>query len=443
MKQTKQKITILFAVLTLIFTACEKDIIEPDVNRRTTNGGVVSGNEAKGRFDNKPFVWDYTVMPFLSPNEIFIGTLTLPKDGVSQNAFRSRRSDGGRSDSGRSSGTDRGSNGDRGGSRDRGGNTTNTTEYEAGLIVQNPTGVYVGAVYPLSSIESGLFDKEVVSLPKNPVRMLFKFPMDYRFQMSNTKDEWEYSEGLEQALSSDKYRDHVSSLNEGSKEEVGYSITEYSALSDVEKAFGANVKLGSIFSSKIQLNSKTVNVRGRMLAYLVGKNFKVSMVTPSNGFYVNEADNKRGDLAYLRALSYGKLAFVSIESSYSYEEVKKAFEVGVKYKFIDVGANYDEKTKNIFASSRITIMAIGDNTKETFYMNSPENLKDIFNTSYTKFAYGKPIFVELNKVIDGSTFIPGGGRSSGDRGGDSGGRRGSDGGRTGGSDGGRTGGSRR
>lgn len=78
-------------------------------------------------------------------------------------------------------------------------------------------------------------------------------------------------------------------------------------------------------------------------------------------------------------------------------------------------------------------MAIGDNTKESFYMNNPENLKEIFTTSYTKFAYGKPVFVELNKVIDGSAFIPGqennsssdgrtSGSGSGDRTGSSGGR---------------------
>ncbi|MDO5664086.1 MAG: hypothetical protein Q4G63_02365 [Bacteroidia bacterium] len=380
--------------MAVTFSACEKEGLESDINQKTPQKKTTLTE--KGRFDNKPFEWDYTCMPFLLPNEVFIGTLSFPHDIAPQQTTRS-----GENRSGRSSGSHRTSSGNRGGT------TTNTSEYEAGLIVQNPTGVYVGAVYPFSSIESGLFDKEVVNLKKNPIRMLFKFPMDYRFQMTNTKDEWEYSEGLEQALNSDKYRDHVSSLNEGSKEEVGYSITEYSSLSDVEKAFGANVKLGSIFTSKIQLNSKNVNAKGRMLAYLVGKNFKVSMVTPPNGFFVNESDNKRDNLTYLRALSYGKLAFVSIESSYSYEEVKKAFEVGIKYKFIDAGANYDEKTKNIFASSRITIMAIGDNTKETFYMNSAENLSSIFSTSYTKFAYGKPIFVEMNKVFDGSAFIPG------------------------------------
>lgn len=366
MTKAKQKNIVYLALLIAVFSACENDIIEPSVSRRTIHKEVVL--EEKGRFDNKPFEWDYTFMPFLSPNVIFIGTLSFPADTVPPSILRSKE--------------------------------------KAGLKVQNSTGIYVGAVYPFSSIESGLFDKEIVSLEKNPIRMLFKFPMDYRFQMVDTKDKQEYLGGLGQALDSDKYRDHVSSLNEGARLEVGYSITEYSALSDVEKAFGANPELGSVFASKIQSNSKTVNVNGRMLAYLVGKNFKVSMVTPTNGFFVNEEDNKRDNLAYLRALSYGKLAFVSIESSYSYEEVKKAFEVGVKYKFIDAGANYDQKTKDVFAGSRITIMAIGDNTKETFYMNSTENLKEIFHTSYTKLAYGKPIFVEMNKVVDGGAFIP-------------------------------------
>ncbi len=419
MKTTRQKITVLFTVLAIAFTACKNDIVEPDENKRTNDEVVVSKDNGKGRFDNKPFEWNYTFMPFLSPSEIFIGTLSLPMDTLlSGTTLRSGRS-------GRSSGSDRGSS--------AGKNEGGAFGYESGLIVRNPTGVYVGAVYPFSSIESGLFDKEVVNLEKNPVRMLFKFPMDFRFQMSNTKDEREYSEGLEMALGSDKYRDHVASLNEGSMEEVGYSITEYSALSDVEKAFGANVKLGSMFTSKIQLNSKKVNINGRLLAYLVGKNFKVSMVTPANGFFVNEDNNKRDNLAYLRSISYGKLAFVSIESSYSYEEVKEAFETAIKYKFVDGDANYDQKTKEIFASSKITIMAIGDNTKESFYMNNPENLKEIFTTSYTKFAYGKPVFVELNKVIDGSAFIPGqennsssdgrtSGSGSGDRTGSSGGR---------------------
>lgn len=353
MNQTKQSIAILFSILALVFTACEKETLEPDT--KTTSGTTTP--QTGGRFDNKLFEWDYSFMPFLSPNETFVGTVTLP---------------------------------------------------------QNNSGFYVGAVYPFPAIESGLFDKDVVNIEKNPVRMLFKFPMDYRHQMSNTKDESEYSKVLELALNSDKYRDHVISLNEGNKEETGYNITEYASLSDVEKAFGANVKSGTVFASKIQQNSKAVNVKGRMLACVVGRNFKVSMVTPSSGFFANESDNQRDNLAYVRALSYGKLAFISIESSYSYEEVKEAFEAGIKYKFIGAGAGYDEKTKNVFADSRITIMVTEDSTKETFYINSTESLKDVFNTSYTKSAYGKPIFVELVKVIDGGAFIPS--ASAGNRG---------------------------
>lgn len=422
-------------VISLFIVSCSKETglpIEPAVNNPVET--------AEGRFDHTPFQWDYTYMPFLAPGEFFIGNINGV--GVNQeSAFHPLETRGGRS-----SGPHRDSSGGR--------NSGETPQNESGVIVQNPTGVYIGSVYPITSIDSGLFDKEVTNLKKNPVRMLFRFPTDFRYQMTDYKDEWEYSEALEKALNSKNYEDHVTSLSEGGKQETGYSITEYTSLKDIEKAFGANVKMGSVFSGEVAINSKNVNVQGRMLAYLVGRNFKVAMVSPANGFFEDANNNKRTDLAYVRSMSYGKLAFVSIESEYSYNEIKKAFEAGLKYKFVDANMKYDEHVKDVFAKSRITIMSIGDNSTESFYTNTTAVLENMFKTNYTKLAYGKPVFMELNKVNDGSIYLPGDGpssdegRSSGNRGSsggsrDTGGETGSGsndgGGRTGGRSSGRTG----
>lgn len=145
------------------------------------------------------------------------------------------------------------------------------------------------------------------------------------------------------------------------------------------------------------------------------------MTTPADGFFINQTDNS-GDCAYVKSISYGKISYVSIESEYSFSEVKSAFEVGVKYKFVGVDMKYEQKTLEVFSKSKITTLTTAENGKESYYMNAIENLSEIFKSDNTDKAYGKPIYTELSLTKDNSLFIPPVNNSGGNRPSNGGGR---------------------
>jgi hypothetical protein len=71
---------------------------------------------------------------------------------------------------------------------------------------------------------------------------------------------------------------------------------------------------------------------------------------------------------------------------------------------------YEQKILEVFSKSKITVLTISENGKESYYMNAIENLGEIFKSGYTDKAYGKPIYTELCKTTDNSLFIPAGNR---------------------------------
>lgn len=332
-------------------------------------------NEDKeiGRFDNSPFVWDeeHTLR---SESQIFIGDISAER--LMNNTTKNGRD----------------------------GYNSNNIE------ITNPNGIYVGVAYDASSFGT-TFDNEITE-PRNPIDIVFDFKDPYIDEVQKETGSIGYKLALKRAIKSEEYK---SSLR-ASKPSVEYSMTSYSSYSDIEKSIAGSAQYGAVFSAKVKASasSRNIKIQGRLLARMTGINFNVYMDTPikSKGFFKEMALNNsiRGwNPVYMRSLTYGKAVYMSIESSYSYENIKKAFQASFSIGFASAKIKANEEITRILNSSVVTIFVIDDNSQGYSFYNFDKigeinNL--LFSNKFDDVSYGFPIFCEGRYVLDNKVFKP-------------------------------------
>lgn len=387
-----KKMFLFVAILANMFISCDKNEPEKPVEKPNPQ----TESPVAGRFDNAPFQWDVVYAPNHPVDDIFIGSHNLfspygipsqVKNKDIRNAVDSYRG--------------------------------------ADTFILNPVGIYVGATYPAAALNNSTFDQDITK-PKNQTKLVYDFADPFLDKVDNI-DLFEYKYSLKKAVNSEEFKKQ----QQASKEQLEYYFTEFTSYSDIEKSFEGDVKLGKIFSAKVNYNSKKTNVKGRLMAKLISKNFSVVMATPpaNTGFFQDATYNaatgwgERNPPVYVKSITYGKVAFVAIESEYSYSEVKKALEAGISYKFVSANINMDQKTKEIFSKSTITILAINDDMKDIAFSNSIEALNKTISLNYSPVSYGVPIYYQGRYVTDNRLFTPAYQREGSGRNND-GGRRG-------------------
>jgi len=330
-----------------------------------------------GRFDYEPFKWD--VIKTSAPKDaMYVGDIIIPETN-SQISTRLNQDD---------------------------------------LIVSAPTGLYIGAVYPLNSINNYLFDNELMGA-RNPIDLIFEFNDPYFGTVQNETGSIGYQKALKNAVKSPEYADHV--LNKTNLS-TDYFLTQYYNLSDLEKIFNGNTGLFNIFSAKVQYNSKKTKINSKLVARLINVNFSAYMDMPIGGIfkdpeYVNSlnissrpgrtssGNSILSNYAYTRSISYGKVVYLSIESEYSYSEVKSVIETSISLSFGNLGGNLTVKQKEILSKSSLTIMVLSDSSTQSYFMDGLENLHDLFNAQYTNSVYGRPIYIQM-RHLDNKSYTP-------------------------------------
>lgn len=159
----KQKHYIYFVALCCLATgllgACsnedELDSIVVPQDNKTEN--------MQGRFDETPFVWDYTYSTEeeADSNQIFIGDLMQAglNEAVTTRATTNRRSYSNRT--GREEGVRRSTS------------STDENYRTEDIFISNPIPVYLGAVFPEK--EFGKSFKPEILYPRNPIDVIFNF----------------------------------------------------------------------------------------------------------------------------------------------------------------------------------------------------------------------------------------------------------------------------
>lgn len=350
----------------------------------------------KGRFDSEPFQWDY----FISTNpekkssdEFVVYPVKIQEDATPLTRSNTNRRRGETGSSSRRPGGTR-----PGGTRPSYTDSTTTSN----ILISDPNIIYVGAAFPESEFGKN-FSKELL-YPRNPIDISTSFPDSYIGEITKETGSLGYKKFLKEVLKSSEYKNFIQN---GGRESLDFQCTEFFSYSDISKAFSSNAGLANIFSAKVQSNSHKTNIKSRLLGQLISKNFTVTMEVPANGFFKDKSkDSSSENPVYVRSISYGKIALLAIESEYSFEEVKKAVEAGIKWKIFNAGGSFSAKDTEILQKSTITLYLISDDTKgeANQFFNSLDDIQRAFKINYSESNFGLPIFCKGFYTKDNSIF---------------------------------------
>lgn len=350
----------------------------------------------KGRFDSEPFQWDY----FISTNpekkssdEFVVYPVKIQEDATPLTRSNTNRRRGETGSSSRRPGGTR-----PGGTRPSYTDSTTTSN----ILISDPNIIYVGVAFPESEFGKN-FSKELL-YPRNPIDISTSFPDSYIGEITKETGSLGYKKFLKEVLKSSEYKNFIQN---GGRESLDFQCTEFFSYSDISKAFSSNAGLANIFSAKVQSNSHKTNIKSRLLGQLISKNFTVTMEVPANGFFKDKSkDSSSENPVYVRSISYGKIALLAIESEYSFEEVKKAVEAGIKWKIFNAGGSFSAKDTEILQKSTITLYLISDDTKgeANQFFNSLDDIQRAFKINYSESNFGLPIFCKGFYTKDNSIF---------------------------------------
>ncbi|WP_176589935.1 hemolysin [Elizabethkingia argenteiflava] len=363
----KKKLFLLLAWVLLLFNlACSREGPQGE--------NIISKDQQAGRFDNIPFSWDVSNG---DSHDIFIGDYSYNPLSTEQNKV-----------------------------------------VLASNIRINSLSVYPGAVYPLKNIQNFTFDAEV-RYPKKPYDLIFSFSDPYVIEdIDNEKGFTIYSTKLSQAVNSRNFNNYI---NSGVKKQVDYSATECFTYSDVQKAFSFNAGLGALFTANMSQNSQNKKYKTIYLARLIGTSFDVVFESNIHGFFKSDEYNQdakkfkgnpdggRRDGStvgrffssnpyYTKQVSYGKYAYLAIQSEYQYSKIKTAIEATFNIWKISGGGKYTKEATDILSKSVVTVLTTGDKSTEPFWGTSLENLYSIFNIKYDRNFYGFPVYAQMRTV---------------------------------------------
>lgn len=352
---------------------------------------VSRSTSEKGRFDSEPFQWDY----FISTNpekkssdEFVVYPVKIQEDATPLTRSNTNRRRGETGSSSRRPG----------GTRPSYTDSTTTSN----ILISDPNIIYVGAAFPESEFGKN-FSKELL-YPRNPIDISTSFPDSYIGEITKETGSLGYKKFLKEVLKSSEYKNFIQN---GGRESLDFQCTEFFSYSDISKAFSSNAGLANIFSAKVQSNSHKTNIKSRLLGQLISKNFTVTMKVPANGFFKDKSkDSSSENPVYVRSISYGKIALLAIESEYSFEEVKKAVEAGIKWKIFNAGGSFSAKDTEILQKSTITLYLISDDTKgeANQFFNSLDDIQRAFKINYSESNFGLPIFCKGFYTKDNSIF---------------------------------------
>lgn len=385
----KSRIFIILSTITaslgMLFSCTdENDLVDNFEQSTTSTRSEIDSQE--GRFDNEPFRWDYafsTDSVFVNNNvAIYPVEVSNEVDTTHHSRMKIR-------------GTTRPGTGGSGNHR-----TTSTGTTTDEMLIVDPNIVYVGAAFPESTFAKD-YSKELL-YPRNPIDIYTNFPDPYISEITKETGAIGYKKFLKEVVRSSEYKNF---LKGGEREGLDFQCAEIYSYSDIEKALSSNAGLAKIFTTKFKNSSKKTNTKSRLFAQLTSRNFTVTMDVPPMGFFKDKShDSGSENPVYIRSLTYGKIAIMAIESEYSFEEVKKALEAGIKFNLFSAGGNFTAKDQEILQKASFTICVISDESNVTQYFDSFDKVKDIFKVSFSENNYGLPIFCKGYYTKDNSIF---------------------------------------
>ncbi|WP_142688185.1 thiol-activated cytolysin family protein [Chitinophaga polysaccharea] len=190
-----------------------------------------------------------------------------------------------------------------------------------------------------------------------------------------------------------------------------FDMSQFTYYEELKLAIGANVSIGSMFSVGASFGKEKVEKNTGLIAKFIQKNFTLDMDLPSEGKLfdstVTPAMLAPYSPVYVSSITYGRMGIIKVESNYSYDAVKVAFNLAFKVSTVGGGVTVDAQTKKIIDESSIMVRTIGGEGSEvTKTIVGYDEFRKYIESggNYTAEAPGFPLYFTLSHVSDHSVF---------------------------------------
>ncbi|WP_160712313.1 thiol-activated cytolysin family protein [Chitinophaga solisilvae] len=190
-----------------------------------------------------------------------------------------------------------------------------------------------------------------------------------------------------------------------------FDMNQFTYYDELKLAFGANVNVGSVFSVGASYGKDKVEKRTGLVAKFIQKNFTLDMDIPDGGNLLDSTVNPAAlgpySPLYISSVTYGRMGILKVESDYSYDEVRFAFNVAFKAGIVGGTVTVDAKTKEIIEHSSIMVKTVGGEGDEiTKAINGYDEFRKYIQSggNYSSQTPGFPLYFTLSYLSDHSVY---------------------------------------
>lgn len=176
-----------------------------------------------------------------------------------------------------------------------------------------------------------------------------------------------------------------------------YNMSSYSYYEQLKVAFSSNINVASVFNLSVDYNKEKIKSRTGVLVRFEQQYYDITMDFPEDGSILkNNSDISKIRAEkpfYINSVTYGRIGIMSIESSYSYEEVTLSVKAAFTAKVVNGSLDLSITQKEILSKAIVKIYIIGgENSYKTVDGFEAFQKFIIEKGIYTPDAPGVPIY---------------------------------------------------
>ncbi|MCF2697774.1 thiol-activated cytolysin family protein [Phocaeicola vulgatus] len=255
----------------------------------------------------------------------------------------------------------------------------------------NPAYTYLGSVLQAESINTGEYRS--VAYPnalKPEIRIAFSLPIKSRVIKPKFTS---FNDAVIDAIT-DAGKDFS-----GKQSQVfSYKMKEFNYYKEVNMAFGANIKIGQLFSITTSVESDKKQSNTALFVDFSQIYFNVAMDIPDDGnIFLNETERQKylnQKPVYVNSVNMGRKGVMIVESEESYSEISVSIRAAFNAGIVNGELSLDSKTKEMLKRAQIYIYIIGGNGEDAAkVVTGFPAFQDfiIKGGVYSKEIYGVPI----------------------------------------------------
>lgn len=261
--------------------------------------------------------------------------------------------------------------------------------------------IYLGSILRGGSIDTQRFTP--ISKATDPVNISYSFP-----------SRWVTDQIMHPSLSAQRQSVRNVMEREGMNGNqicsFSYDMSQFTYYNEVKLAFGCNINVAKVLNISIDVAQNKIRKKTGLIAKFIQKNFTIDMDIPIDGNLLLNNEELNGiddyDPVYISSVTYGRLGTITIESNYTYDELRVAPKAAFEAKIINDELNLSYEYKKILEESDMHLSIINGDGSGVKAIEGFNEFKEFIvkGGKFTKELPGDIIFYTASYLSDNSPY---------------------------------------